>query len=123
MSLANLAGTVRRLSGAPTATVTRGAAGTYTAGRLTPGATSTTPLAVVAVQPASGRDLLRLPEGLRTRETIAIWTSDELRTANETTGTPADVVGYGGASYQVELVEDWAGLGGFRKAIAAKVES
>lgn len=123
MSLANLAGTIARLSGTPTATVTRGSAGTYIAGRLTPGALTTTPLAAVNIQPASGRDLLRLPEGVRTRETIAIWTSAELRTADEATGTPADVVGYGGASYQVELVEDWVGLGGFRKAIAAKVES
>jgi len=123
MSLANLASTIRRLSGSPVATVTRGAAGTYTAGRLTPGALTTTTLAVVNIQPASGRDLLRLPEGVRTRETVAIWTSDELRTANEATGAPADVVNYGGASYQVELVEDWVGLGGFRKAIAAKVET
>lgn len=122
MSLTNLASTITRLSGGTTLTVTRGASGTYTAGRLTPGETTTLTIAA-NVQPASGRDLLRLPEGLRTRETIAIWTAAELRTADEDAGTPADRVAYGGATYQVENVEGWGVLGGYRKAIAAKVES
>lgn len=55
-----------------TYTVTRRVAATYTAGIATPGATSTFTI-VAAVVPASGRDLLRLPEGRRSTETKTIY--------------------------------------------------
>lgn len=121
MSLADLSGTIARLSGGTTLTVTRRAPGTLNKGRHTAG-DATTHVISANVQPASGRDLLRLPEGLRTRETIAIWTAGDLRTVDESTSLPADVVAYDGASYEVQLVETWTVLGGYRKAIAAKVE-
>jgi hypothetical protein len=120
MSLSRLAGTVGRLSTPGTLTATRRAAGTTDGrGRAVEGATSTFPLQG-SVQPVTGRDLLRLPEGLRTRELVAIISATELHTANAAAGTVADVVAYQGASYEVQSVEDWSLLGGYWRVVAAK---
>lgn len=71
------------------------------------------------VQPVSGRDLQRVPEGLRTQELIALFTPTELRTK---TGTnEPDTVAVNGVTYQVQQVERWAELGNYWRAIAMKV--
>lgn len=131
----NLAGVVESLA-TGTYTVTRTAPGTYGGGlpvglgggvgsddgRYRPGATSTFAIRA-SVQPLAGRDLLRLPEGLRTRQTIKVYTATALRTADAPDGAGADVIAYQGDSYQIETVEPWAEAGGFYKAIAAKVQT
>lgn len=123
MSLTDLSGTVARLSGGTTLTVTRRAAPTTDGrGRVVAGAASTFAIAA-SVQPVSGRDLLRLPEGLRTRELVAVFTSGALRTNDDATRAPPDTFAWQGATYQVEKLEDWGPVGGYVKAIAAKVES
>lgn len=116
-----LAGAIARLGGAPLA-VTRGTAGTLAAGVFTAGATTQLTLTAM-VQPVSGRDLLRLPEGLRTRELVAVFTPTALRTTDEHAGTPADRFTWQGRTYEVQLVEEWSHLGGYRRAVAAKVEA
>lgn len=120
MSLMDLSGTIRRLGVRPV-TVTRRGAPTVTKGRVTP-ATPTTHSINANVQPLSGSELLRLPEGLRTRETVALWTDGDLRTADESAGVLADTVTVSGRTYEIELVEDWQFHGGYRRFIAAKVE-
>lgn len=60
-------------------TVTRTAEGTTTAGRYTPGATSTFLLNAIE-QPFSPRTLLPLPEGVRSEEVKLLHTSTLLRT-------------------------------------------
>lgn len=80
--------------------------GTYTSGRWSGGAIVDEEIRA-SVQPASGRDLLRLPEGLRTRDTVAILTDADLRTANETAGTKADRIVVSGEEYEVVAVDDW----------------
>lgn len=122
MSLTRLASTIRRLGGGPVTVTRRAAPTTDGHGRALQGATSTHSI-TANVQPATGRDLLRLPEGQRTREHIAIWTDGDLRTANEHAGTPADVVTWKGRTYEVQLIEPWSDLGGYVKAVAAKVEA
>ena len=102
--------------------VTRFAADSYDAeGRLVKGAGSAVQV-VASVQPVNGRDLLRLPEGLRTKELRALFATSALQTANEVAGTRADQVLIGADTYEVQTVEDWSTSGGFWKAIAAKVE-
>lgn len=120
MSLMDLTGTIRRL-GMRSVVVTRRGAPTVTKGRVTP-PTPTTYSVNANVQPLSGSELLRLPEGLRTRETVALWTDVDLRTADESAGVLADTVAINGRTYEVELVEDWRFHGGYRRFIAAKVE-
>lgn len=74
------------------------------------------------VHPAMGRDLERLPEGLRNRETIWVFTGAELRC--ETTDSQPDLIEYrpGGDAdpklYRVYLCEDWTRQGGHYRALA-----
>lgn len=69
------------------------------------------------VQPAGPRELERLPEGERDRETLVIYTRAPLRVGDEGTGTAADIVVYGGARYTVSAVEPWPG---YTRALAQR---
>lgn len=102
-----------------TYTVTRTAAAGIVKGRATPGATTTISI-VASIQPVTGKDLKRLPEGLRTEDLIAGWTSTELRTA-AVAGVYADKITYLGGSYEVQKVESWDETGNYFKFIAMKV--
>lgn len=73
------------------------------------------------IQPATGRDLLLLEEGMRTRETVAVFALDKIRTLDDATGTPADIIRHAGERYQVKTVHDWYTSGGFYKGVAVKV--
>lgn len=106
------------------------AAGTYTliqrahggldaAGRELPRTEVTTPL-IASVQPASGEDLQRLPEGVSATDLLTVFTRTPLITADTTTGRDADVIVVGGEEYEVVSVEGWADSGGYYKATAQK---
>lgn len=71
------------------------------------------------VQPVSGRDLQRVPEGWRTQELITLFTPTELRT--KTGMNEPDVVTVNGVAYQVQQVERWAELGNYWRVLAMKV--
>jgi hypothetical protein len=71
-----------------------------------------------AVQPATPKELARLPEGQRSREVIAVYTETELRIGGP--GAAADRIGHAGATYEVHSVERWD-VGGFYKALAARL--
>lgn len=85
------------------------------------------------VQPASGRDLLRLPEGDRSKEVILIHAHATLRTARESSGQEADVAIFDEPTptpagtlvgrYTVATAADWQQVGGFTRALAIKQES
>jgi len=97
--------------------VTRAAAATsYTDGvRAAP---STTTLSVVgAVQPIPGKDLERLPEGIRDSDVRYIWTKVALRCGPD---TEPDQVAIEGASWQVEEVRDWSLSGTYFRSIVRK---
>jgi hypothetical protein len=114
-------GTLERLC-SNSYTVMRLAAGSYDAnGRYSVGSSSTFSVNA-SIQPVSGRDLLRLPEGLRTKQLLAIWTRTPLQTALAPNGPPPDVLTYtDGLGYQVQTVLDWTENGGYSKYIAQKV--
>lgn len=95
-------------------TVTR-PSGSYVAGRWVEGAATILEI-TASIQPATPKELQRLPEGDRTRDVIAIWTTTELRVGE---GAQADRVSYGGATYEVQAVERWD-LGAYWKALAAR---
>ena len=117
----DFSGTISRLGEANLAlTVTRTAAGTTLKGRYTPGATSTVTLAVgtFIVQPMGARDLLRLPEGLRTSEAKKLWSTVELKVEPD-----PDVVTYGGRSYQVHALTDWSYAAGYFEYGLVKAEA
>lgn len=111
MALFDLSQVVRDLSDEMALAVTRPAASTYTAGRLdTP---STTAFTIGAsVQPTSGRDLKKFPEGTRISETRIVFTPTELM--------PRDLVVIDGEAFEVQGAEDWGSVGSYWKAFVRK---
>lgn len=85
------------------------------------------------VQPASGRDLLRLDDGDRSKEVILIHAHATLRTARESSGQEADVAvfreptptpaGMLEGRYTIATAADWQPVGGFTRCLAIKQES
>lgn len=101
-----------------TYTVTRSSVSAYGSdGRLDAPTTSTFTIDACA-QPLSGRDLQRLPEGLRAQELLAVWSPVELKTQGP--GQDPDSVEIGGESWQVQKVERWDTLGAYWYAVVAK---
>lgn len=102
-----------------TYTVTRYGAGSYSNGGATLGSSSTFTIRA-SVQPATGRELQRLPEGERVRDWLAIWTPTLLRT-QEGSSAP-DRISIDGYTYEVAIVDDWMSEGGYCKAIAQRLD-
>lgn len=98
--------------------LTRRSPSSYVDGRLQP-STNTVLSFSASVQPAMGRDLQRLPEGMRTAEIRAIFTTFPLLTQGA--GQDPDIVAIEGDAYEVQTVEAWGNVGGFYKALALKL--
>jgi len=96
-------------------TVTRRGPTTSVGGRATLAGSSTFTIQA-SVQALSGRDLQRLPEGMRVQELRKLYTPTQLQAI----GAP-DVVSIDGSSWEVQTVEDWSGLGNFFKVIVQRV--
>jgi hypothetical protein len=109
-----LVGTIARLANAACTVERR--SGHYVEGRWERGAVETFSI-LASMQPVTGLNLVRLPEGQRTREHVTIFTETKLQTADARIGVPADVVSWNGFSYEVQTVEAWDS---FWKCIAAK---
>lgn len=76
---------------------------------------------VASVQPASGREIDRLPEGLRDREVMALFTSASLEAAKPSLGLPGDVVEIDGFDFEVASHERWTALGNFSRYVVVRV--
>lgn len=120
MSVANASSLISRFS--EPFTVTRKAAGTYTNGTYSPGAT-TTLSAVGSIQPLSGREQLSLPELQRGKEIYKIYTSTELYTVDESSAKKADLVSFQGKVFEVQKVEKWEYDFSYFKALIMRVEA
>ena len=75
-------------------------------GRTQPPTTATVS-AKASVQPTSGRDLQRLPEGRNTQDLISVWTLETLQLGDVGAGILPDLVLYNGSTYELEHVEPW----------------
>lgn len=75
-------------------------------------ATTSTFSATLLEQPLTGKELQRLPEGLRGEEVRAFWATAELRVK--------DSIDISGTGWQVERVEDWSTHGGYWRVLAKK---
>lgn len=80
------------------ATVTR-TVQTYVNGRVTNGASSTTPITVVVPQPATQKDLIILPDGERS--------FDHRKTYSSFAFANRDILSVVGKSFRVVAVGDW----------------
>lgn len=63
--------------------------------------------AIGVVQPAQAKDLERLPEGDRDKETIAVYTQSPLSVGEGEGPTKADAIRFNEALYTVTSVEAW----------------
>jgi hypothetical protein len=117
MSLPNLSRVIQRFT-TGTYTVTRTSAATsYTDGvRSAPATTTTTVVGVV--QPIPGKDLERLPEGLRDAEVKYLWSTTELKCGPD---LEPDRVSVEGSTWQVEQVRKWDTLGSYWRSVIRKV--
>jgi hypothetical protein len=103
-----------------TYTVTRRAAATYVDGEAVPGATST--FTVVGVEtPASGRDLLRLPEGRRSTKTRMFYTASMLLVGAQAGAYEADQIEIDGDVWEVQKAGAWKAAAGYCEAIVQRV--
>lgn len=91
-------------------------------GVLVPGALTSIPLTGAVHMPAGPRELQRLPEGRRSRESRTVFSPVVLLSADEVTGRNADHVTIDGRAFEVAAVENWIPLGGVCRAIVQKVE-
>lgn len=98
-------------------TVTRRAAATWSNGVAVPDPSPTTFSITASVQPASGRDLLRLPEGRRSVETRVLYTSAQLQVGAQGGALEADRVTIDGAVWEVQHVELWPAAVGYYRCI------
>jgi hypothetical protein len=117
MGLPNLARLVDRFATGTYAVTRASAANTYVDGLVVPAGTTTVQV-VGCVQPIPGKELERLPEGLRDAEVKVIWTKDELRCGP---GTVPDRISVENSVWQVEKVEKWDTLGRYWRAVIRKV--
>jgi hypothetical protein len=100
-----------------TYTVTRTATRTYDANGRISSPSTTTFSAEGCMQPLVGRELQRLPEGLRGKELKVFYTATALRTVG--TGEP-DSVTISGSTWEVQTCEPWDELGGYFRVILSK---
>ena len=101
---------------------TRFAAGYTVNGRSVPGAPI--PFTIYAViEPLAGRELLILPEGERSKESVKIYTDTRLQTINETGMIKADRVSWQGRQFEVRNVKIWSdGEDTFYQAVCVLIE-
>lgn len=67
----------------------------------------------MCVQPTSGADLRRLPQGLQTEEVKTVWADFEFALR--------DRVVIGGESWEVQRLEPWAELGSYWRVFVTKL--
>ncbi len=123
--MSDMSDTIERLGDWQEYTVTRYQEQGTTDGIADPVVVDSTFPIVASIQPATGKDLQRLPEGLRTSEVLAVWTKTFLRVLGtvQVSGNrqPPDTLVYESETYQIETCDRWVQAGNYFKVLARKV--
>lgn len=106
------------LLGTGSYTVVRTADNVITNGYLTAGTTSTFTI-TASVQPMGGKGNKRESEGIRTEETLVLFTPTELRAADGS-AVVADQINVRGKNFTVVKVEDFVALGNYWRVTATR---
>lgn len=120
MSLFDMSGTVLAFA-TGTYDITRADPGTYDVDGLVVDdpTTETVPVPAMIVPLVNAKQLQRLPEGLRSRDAIEVYTAVALQVSAPE--QRPDVITYNGRQYQVDVVDDWLAAGNFYHALATRV--
>jgi len=98
--------------------VTRRERARFVSGIAVSGPTSSLSISA-SVQPATGADVLRLPEGRRLVETRVIYTTTQLLVGSEGSPNESDLISIDGQNWEVQHVESWQQAeGSFFRCIA-----
>lgn len=62
---------------------------------------------IASVQPMGGNEIMRLPEHLRTKELVKVYSNVALRTADEKNQLPPDTIDFNGKLYEVQNVSTY----------------
>lgn len=73
------------------------------------------------VYPTSPREAQVLPEGVRNKQLLTLFSTEKLNSASSRNGTDGDIVLYREDEYEVRKTEDWQNTGGFFKSIAVRI--
>lgn len=86
----------------------RHAAGSRVDGHWVEGNTTETNINV-SIQPATQKDLLKLPEGDRNQGVVRIYTDVDtpLQGQDDVSKVSPDIIEVSGLKYQIQIVEDW----------------
>jgi hypothetical protein len=103
-------------------TMTRVAAGGYVSGSGGDGPSSPVVFDPSVVLPLRGRELEVLPEGLRTRMAVQVFTVDPPQVTSETAGTKGDRFTWGGNTFEVQLLDPWGPMANYHRSVATKVD-
>lgn len=98
-----------------TATLTPGAAGTYTNGEWVPATGTPASISIVFPQPLDMEALQQLPEGERVKNYVQTWTKTDVDVRSGTTN--GDRITYDGKTYLVYQAEDRTFPGGFKRIV------
>lgn len=101
-------------------TVTRHASGAWVDGVYQQGSTTAIPMDAIS-EPAQLDDLLQIPEEERHLEHRVFWTPSALQESDETLGTEADLIAWGGRSWRVVRAQDWTRMAGYAQTLAVRV--
>jgi hypothetical protein len=115
----DLSRTIERLGGSESFCVERRAKGQLVNGRHVR-AEATTFNAEGAIQNSDADTIAMLPEGVRKDASITIWTTTQLRTAEDDVAE-ADRVTARGVVWEVHQVKTWEREGNFFRAVCVKV--
>jgi hypothetical protein len=76
------------------------------------------------MQPLSGREIDRLPEGLHARELRALWTTGALQVPDSDAQTQGDhVTDVSGVVWEVVRAEEWSALGSpYNRYVLSRVD-
>lgn len=100
-------------------TVDRQSVGSFVDGIWVPGVT-TVFKSLISVQQPDAKELQLLPEGERQKDIRKFISTKALKTADQKTQTPSDLVNYKGAQYKIIKVNDYDDYG-YTRALGARV--
>jgi hypothetical protein len=117
----DLTGAIRRLALASQVTLSRAArGGVYVDGRWVPA--DATDVQVTAVVQNYTDENQTLPEAVRTKRLIKVWSDSALKPAKRAEGTPGDRISWQGSPYEVYEFWDRSTDGNYWEALCVAVD-
>lgn len=100
---------------------TRYGAGARVDGAWVPGAATPVVFDPAVVLPLGPKEVDLMPEGLRTRQLLQLFTVDAPQVLDETAQTPGDRFVWLGETYEVQRSEPWGPAANYYRSVAVRL--